>query len=129
MTLGKKDLLAGALFTPVKKEDLLAYVLFTPDSPAFEAVHQAAQQKMVEMDLVDVGLSPFPVTTRIADHVPTSDNVYAWMNTVRQPHAEQEFADKATRNQLVYEVERFGEFAKTLQSRVTGTLPDYNNRD
>jgi len=70
---------------------------------------------------------PFRDTTRISSTLPDEIKLVDWIESVRQPKLGEEFRDKTIRNQMVYEVEKLGEFAMTLQARVQGRLHDYKS--
>ena len=109
-----------------EKNELLAFAVRAP-MKAVLPVYGAARAAWDRLDLKDCGFMPFRDTTRISPTLPDEIKLVGWIESVRQPKLGEEFRDKAIRNQMVYEVEKLGEFAMTLQARVQGRLHDYKS--
>ena len=108
--------------TEITKESLLNFAL-TADLAEVKAMHEATRARLAELRAVGVGFTPFPKRTKATGAL-TQDEIVAWVPTVRQPEGS-EFADRALRNSLVYEVEKLGEFCETLAARLHNRLPSY----
>jgi len=107
----------------ITKESLLNFALHA-NLNNVTVIRDAARARLVEINAVGVGFTPFPKAT-----VPGGDfvvrEIREWIATVRQPQLGEEFSNKAIRNRLVYQVEILGEFCETLQARISNKLPSY----
>ena len=109
-----------------EKNELLAFAVQAPVEAVLR-VSDVAQVAWVKLDLKDCGFMPFRDATRIGSILPDETSLIDWIESVRHPRLGEEFRDKTIRNQMVYEVEKLGEFAMTLQARVQGRLHDYKS--
>ncbi len=97
------------------KEALLSFANYSTVDD-LQHVRDVAYARLAEINAVDVGFRPFPKST-VPGETPTKSSVLLWIETVRQPRGS-EMSNRQVRNRLVYEVEKLGEFAESLQFRI-----------
>jgi len=111
----------------MNKEELLAFVL-QASVEEVQAVLVEANAHLKAINATGVGFGPIPLGTPIGE-MPDMSAILPWLRGVRQPKGPAEFKDKTVRNRLVFEIEKLGEFAKTLQQRLNETLQNYYMED
>ncbi len=97
------------------KHQLLAFVAGA-SMDDLRNIRDEAFIRLVEIGAVGVGFKPIPKHLVIGD-LPQTHDVLEWIKSVRQPVGT-ELSNRGLRNQLVYEVEKLGEFAESLQEHI-----------